>query len=126
MRQYLLTMYQPDGEPPPPEILGPIMERVAALRREMEEAGALVHTAGLYPPSAATVVRPADGEVLITDGPFAEAREHIGGFTLLRANDLDAALDWAGRLASITTLPIEVRPVREHPPHDQDVTNQPS
>jgi hypothetical protein len=112
MRQYLLAIYQPDGDPPPPEVLAPIMERVEAVRVEMAEAGALVLTAGLHPASAATVVRTSDDRILVTDGPFAEAREHLGGFTVLQADDLDAALDWAGRLATATTLPIEVRPIR--------------
>ena len=65
---------------------------------------------GLHPPSTATVVRVKDGEVLTTDGPFAEGKEHLGGVTIIEAPDLDAALDWGRRLARATTLPIEVRP----------------
>lgn len=111
MKQYLLSVYQPDGDPPPPEILGPIMQRVDEWRRDLEAAGAWVFTAGLYPPSTATVVRSRDGEVLMTDGPYVEGKEHVGGFTVVAAPDLDAALAWAGRLSEITTLPIEVRPL---------------
>ena len=65
---------------------------------------------GLHDPSTATVLRAHDGEVLTTDGPFAEGKEHLGGFTIIQAPDLDAALDWGRRLAQATTLPIEVRP----------------
>jgi hypothetical protein len=61
------------------------------------------------------VVRDRDGEVLITDGPFAEGKEHIGGFTIVSAPDLDAALEWGRRLARATTLPIEVRPFQDGP-----------
>ena len=103
-------MYQPDGDPPPPEILEPVMRNLAALRDEMTAAGAWVFTAGLHPASTATVLRVKDGDVLMTDGPFAEGKEHLGGFTIVEAPDLDAALGWARRLGEATTLPIEVRP----------------
>jgi hypothetical protein len=72
-----------------------------------------VFAGGLHPPSTATVVRVKDGDVLTTDGPFAEGKEHIGGFVVIKADDLDAALGWAGRMARATTLPIEVRPFRD-------------
>jgi hypothetical protein len=111
MAQYLLNVIQPDGPAPGPEVLEPIMRDLAALRSELEDAGAWVFTAGLTPASAATVVRHSDGKTLLTDGPFAEANEHIGGFTIIEAPDLDEALRWAGRMAQATTLPIEVRPV---------------
>jgi hypothetical protein len=74
-----------------------------------------VFAGGLHPPSTATVVRVTDGEVLCTDGPFTEGKEHIGGFTVVRAPDLDAALAWGRRLAEATTLPIEVRPFQGQP-----------
>lgn len=115
MQQYLLSMYQPDGDPPPPEVLGPIMAEVANWRAELKEAGAWVFSAGLHPPHTATVLRPRDAEVLTTDGPFTEGKEHIGGFTIIAAPDLDAALAWGSRLATITTLPIEVRPMAQIP-----------
>lgn len=114
-KQYLLTLYQPDGPAPAPEALGAIMQRVDALRAEMKAAGAWVFAGGLHPPSTATVVRVRDGEVLTTDGPFAEGKEHVGGFTVVAAPDLDAALEWGRRLAQATTLPVEVRPFREPP-----------
>jgi hypothetical protein len=111
MKQYLLSIYQPDGDAPPPEILDPIMDRVHAWRDEVTAAGAWVFTAGLHPPATATVVRVTDDEVLTTDGPFAEGKEHLGGFTVVKAPHLDAALHWGRGLARATGLPIEVRPL---------------
>lgn len=112
MAQYLLSVYQPAGPAPAPEILEPIMRDLEALNRDMRAQGAWVFAAGLHPEGSATVVRQQGTELLITDGPFAEAKEHLGGFTVIEAADLDAALDWAGKLASATTLPIEVRPIQ--------------
>ena len=110
MKQYLISMYQPDGELPPPEFLARVMAEIDAMRAELQEAGAWVFGGGLHDPSTATVLRPRDGDVLITDGPFTEGKEHLGGFTIIKAPDLDAALAWARRYALVTTLPIEVRP----------------
>jgi len=115
MRQYLLTVYQPDGPPPPPEELERISADLDALNAELRQAGAWVFAGGLHPPSTATVIRVKDGDTLVTDGPFAEAKEHVGGFTIVRAPDLDAALAWGRRLAEATTLPIEVRPFQDGP-----------
>src|SRR2546421_4195592 len=113
MTQYLLSVYQPDGDPPPPEVLEPIMRDLDALNREMKDAGVWVFTARLHPASTATVVRAKDGDVLMTDGPYVEGKEHLGGFTIIEAPDLDAALHWGGRIAqAIGVLPIEVRPLR--------------
>jgi hypothetical protein len=86
------------------------MRELDALNAEIRQAGAWVFAGGLHPPSTATVLRPHGEDVLMTDGPFAEAKEHIGGFTIVRAPDLDAALEWGRRLALVTTLPVEVRP----------------
>ena len=110
MKQYLLSIYQPEGDPSPAEVLEKVMRDVDALNQELKAAGAWVFAGGLHPPSTATVVRHRDGEVLMTDGPFAEGKEHIGGFTIIKAPDLDAALEWARKAARATTLPIEVRP----------------
>jgi hypothetical protein len=110
MTQYLLSVYQPDGPVPPAEVMEEIMRDLDTLNRELEAAGAWVFAGGLHPPSTATVVRVKDGDVLTTDGPFAEGKEHLGGVTIIEAPDLDAALDWGRRLARATTLPIEVRP----------------
>jgi hypothetical protein len=115
MRQYLLTVYQPDGPPPPPEELERISADLDTLNAELREAGAWVFAGGLHPPSTATVIRVKDGDALVTDGPFAEGKEHVGGFTIVRAPDLDAALAWGRRLAEATTLPIEVRPFQDGP-----------
>jgi hypothetical protein len=111
MQQYLVSMYQPDGEPPPPDVLGPIMERIGQWRADLQAAGGWVFTAGLHPPSTATVVRVRDGGTVVTDGPFVEGKEHLGGFTVISAPDLDAALEWGRQMAEITGLPVEVRPV---------------
>jgi hypothetical protein len=114
MKQYLLNIYQPDGpSQPPPDVLEQVMRDVNALRQELKTAGAWVFGGGLHAPSTATVLRLQDGDVLTTDGPFAEAKEHIGGFSIIKAPDLDAALVWARKLARATTLPIEVRPFRD-------------
>ena len=110
MRQYLLSVYQPAGDPPPREVLEQIRRDLDAVNRDLEAAGAWVFAGGLHPPATATVLRPEGDEVLITDGPFAEGKEHLGGFTIIDVDDLDAALDWGKRLAVATTLPIEVRP----------------
>ena len=67
---------------------------------------------GLHPPASATVLRPRGDDVLVTDGPFAEGKEHLGGFTIVRAPDLDAAMAWGRKLVRATGLPIEVRPFR--------------
>jgi len=113
MKQYLLSIYQPDGPPPEKGSLDKIMRDVNALRQEMKNAGAWVFSGGLYPVSTATVVRVKEGEALLTDGPFIEGKEHIGGFTIVTAPDLDVALEWGRKLARATTLPIEVRPFYE-------------
>jgi hypothetical protein len=110
MKQYLLSVIQPAGGPAPPEVLEPIMRDLDALNQELKAAGAWVFAGGLHPPSTATVVRFRDGEVLMTDGPFAEGKEHLGGFSIIKAPDLDAALEWGRKLSQATTLPIEVRP----------------
>ncbi|MEY9950630.1 YciI family protein [Leifsonia sp. EB34] len=110
MSQYLLSVYQPDGPVPEPEVLAAIGEDLDALNTEMRAAGAWVFSNGLLPPQSATVLRPSGSEVLVTDGPFAEGKEHLGGFTIVDVPDLDAALEWGRRLAVATTLPIEVRP----------------
>ena len=110
MTQYLLSIYQPDGPTPPPERLATIMRDVGALVDEIKTAGALVFNGGLHPPGTATVVRVKAGDLLVTDGPYAEGKEHIGGFFIIEAPDLDAALGWARKAARVITLPIEVRP----------------
>ena len=82
MKQYLLSVYQPEGDASP-EVLANVTRDLDALNQEMKAAGAWVFAAGLHPPSTATVVRLRDGDVLTTDGPFAEGKEHLGGFTIV-------------------------------------------
>ena len=111
MPQYLLNVYQPEGENPPPEVMGAMMKNVYAWRDEVKAAGAWVFGAGLQPTSTGAVVRPRNGEVLTTDGPFIESKEQVGGFIMIEAPDLDAALEWSRKLAAARTSPVEVRPV---------------
>jgi hypothetical protein len=110
MKQYLISMYQPDGGKPEPEFLAKVMAEIGALRQELQATGCWVFGAGLHAPGTATVLRPIDGDVLVTDGPFVEGKEHMGGFMIIKAPDLDAALEWGRRYALATTLPIEVWP----------------
>src|SRR5262245_30456568 len=110
MPQYLLSVCYPAGAaPPPPAALDRIMKDVAAVRREMREAGVWVFGGGLQPPHTATVVRTQDGQVLTTDGPFVETKELIGGICVVSAGNLDEALQWGARLSRATTTAIEVR-----------------
>ncbi|MFD2468749.1 YciI family protein [Amycolatopsis silviterrae] len=109
MPQYLLGIHQPDGGPPEPEVLADIAARLEAVTDEMKAAGAWVFSGGLRPAAAAKVVRVSGDDVLYTDGPFAEGKEHLGGFTVVTAPDPAAAAEWARRISEITTLPVEVR-----------------
>jgi hypothetical protein len=115
MKQYLLSIYQPDGPPPPEVDLTQVMNDVDDVTEALKAAGAWVFAGGLHPASTATVLRPKDDEVLTTDGPFTEGKEHLGGFTVIAAPDLDAALEWGRKLAGATTLPVEVRPFQHGP-----------
>jgi hypothetical protein len=110
MKTYLLSIYQPEGGTPPPDVLAEVMRQIDVMNRELKASNSWVFAGGLHPSSTATVLRAKDNDVLITDGPYIEGKEHIGGFTIIKAPDLDAALEWGSRLARITTLPIEVRP----------------
>jgi hypothetical protein len=111
MPRYLLNIMQPDGPPLAPDALASVMRDVGALLDDVRAADALVFNAGLTPPGATTVVRTRGGETLVTDGPYLEAREFIGGFLIVRSPHLDDALGWATRLSRATTLPIAVRPL---------------
>ena len=113
MRQYLLSVYHPEDSIPEPEAIQKITADVAALNTELQQAGAWVFAGGLFPSSTATVVHLEGGDVITTDGPFAEGKEHIGGIWVIRAPDLDAALDWGRRATRACTVPVEVRPFRE-------------
>ena len=116
MKQYLLSVcYPAGGSQPPPAALNKIMSDVIALQTEMQSAGVWVFSGGLHAANSATVLRDQNGDIVLTDGPFIESKEQIGGITIVRAPDLDAALLWARKLARATTTPIEVRPFMEHP-----------
>ena len=116
MSQYLLSTYAVEGEvsraPRTPEEMGAFMERVIALEAEMEASGTFVFGGALHGPDAATVARKSDGDLIMTDGPFVEAKEHVAGFYIINADDLDAALAWAGKVVDAINQPIEVRPFR--------------
>lgn len=116
MGQYLLSTYQVEGEVPgtpgTPGGMQAFMERVVTLEEEMEASGTFVFGGALHGPDAATVVRMGDGDLVLTDGPFVETKEHIAGFYIINADDLDAALAWARRVVNAIRHPIEVRPFR--------------
>jgi hypothetical protein len=113
MTRYLLSVHSTAGEARAPmsdEEMRQSYQRIGALEREMESAGAWVFSGRLHDPDTATVVRVSGGEVLTTDGPFAESKEHLGGFYVIEAEDLDAALGWAAKVTAAIQVPIEVRP----------------
>ncbi|MGI8869435.1 MAG: YciI family protein [Mycobacteriales bacterium] len=111
MKQYLLSIYQPESDaPPPPEFLERVMADVNRLNDEIKAAGGWVFGGGLNYPSTATVLRVRGEQVLVTDGPFTESKEYLGGFSIVKADDLDTALDWGRKLARATGLAVEVRP----------------
>src|SRR5437868_15020919 len=115
MAQYLLSVHSVEGEARDPmteEEMRQFMERVGVLEQEMKSAGAWLFGGALHEADTATVVRVTDGKVLTTDGPFAEAKEHLGGFYIIEADDLDAALAWASKTTAAVSKPIEVRPFR--------------
>lgn len=115
MTQYLLSIYQPDGGVPEAEFLAEVGRRLALLNEEITAAGGWVFTGGLHPPDTATVVHRRGDDVVVTDGPYLEGKEHIGGFWIVEAPDLDVALGWARKATDATTLPIEVRPFAQGP-----------
>jgi hypothetical protein len=115
MKNYLLSVcYPAESTQPSPDVLKRIVSDVAAVRKEMQAAGVWLFSGGLHPPSSATLLRHQDGEIVITDGPFIESKEQIGGLMILKAPDLDAAIVWARKLARAVATPIEVRPFTEY------------
>ncbi|QHY94550.1 YCII-related domain protein [Streptomyces sp. S4.7] len=110
MKHYLLSVIQPAGEPPAADVLAEIGRSLDAFHDELKTAGGWVFAGGLHSPDTATVVRVEDGHVLMTDGPYTESKEFLGGLCIVRAPDLDAALEWGAKATRATTLPIEVRP----------------
>lgn len=110
MNTYLLGIQQPVGEVPEPAQLEPVMRALSAINQDLTDAGALVFTGGLHQPDASTVLRPNGDDVLITDGPFTEGKEFLGGLWVITVADLDDALGYGRRIAEVTGLPVEVRP----------------
>ena len=118
MGHYLLSTYAVEAdpattlpsEPPSPDVMRSMMERIIALEADMDASGIFVFGGRLHGPDAATVVRAGADDVLMTDGPFVESKEHIAGFYIITADDLDAALTWAGRVSACIGQPIEVQP----------------
>jgi hypothetical protein len=117
MKQYLLSVSMTEGAvPPPPEEMQQAFQQVDQLNAELQSAGAWVFAGGLMPASSATVVRADGDDILVTDGPFTESKEHIGGFWVIRVEDLDAAMSWAGKATRACRQPVEVRPFQDEPP----------
>jgi hypothetical protein len=120
MKQYLLSVYHPEDSIPEPEVMEKITADVDALNTELQRAGAWVFAGGLYPSSTATVVRVDGGDFLVTDGPFVEGKEHVGGFWVIKTPDLDSALEWGRKATRACAVPIEVRPLRDEAPEVGD------
>ncbi len=113
MPQYLLSVHTGDAPPTEPtsdEEMRRGYERIGALEDEMRAVDALRMSARLTEPAAARVVRRSKGRTITTDGPYAESKEVLGGFYIIEAADLDAALAWAEKTSEAVGMPIEVRP----------------
>jgi hypothetical protein len=116
MKQYMLSVYHADKGPAlAPEVMAKSIRDVDAINAEMEAAGAWIFAGGLHNDSTTSVVSVKDGGVVTTDGPYAEAKERIGGFWVIQAEDLDAALAWARKATVACVAPIEVRPFMDGP-----------
>ena len=111
MTMYMLSVHHsPDAPPPSPEDMQKAFKQVEAFNAEVQSAGVWVFAGGLESPEIATVVNAKDSDVIITDGPFGETKEHLGGFWVISAPDLDAALEWAKKGSAACMGPVEVRP----------------
>ncbi len=114
MSQYLLATYAIEGQvsvaPNTPEAVQKFMERVIALEAEMEASGVFVFGGRLHGPDASTMITPKAGDMVMTDGPFVESKDHIAGFYIINADHLDDALEWASKVVAALNHPIEVRP----------------
>lgn len=117
MSQYLISVIEPTGGTvPEPEVMREIVQDVQAVDADMRRAGVWVFAGGLHAPDSATTLRHGgNGDLVVTDGPFTETKEHIGGFSIIDVPDLDVALEWARRLAVACRLPVEVRPFQGVP-----------
>ena len=116
MMQYLLSVHYVEGQPTPDEeTIQQMYKDVEAVNQEMRDTGTWIFGGGLETPDIATVVRERDGQIVTTDGPFPEAKEHLGGFWVIKAPDLDAALQWAEKATRACRGPVEVRPFQDEP-----------
>ncbi len=120
MTQYLLSVHGPAQDTPEDwgfseEEMQKAYADTEALNAEMQKVGAWVFGGGLQPVSSATVVSNTDGDVKMTDGPYAETKEYLGGFWIIEAKDLDVALEWAARASAACRAAIEVRPFQDEP-----------
>ena len=114
MKQYLMSVHMVEGEPMPAEdVIQQMYADVDKFNKKVQDAGAWVFAGGLLPATSATVVRSQNGEALITDGPFAEAKEQLGGFWVIKCEDLDAALVWAREASEACQGAVEVRPFQD-------------
>ena len=122
MTQYLLSVYVSDSEMAafPEDQIQKMYAQVDEFNAEVQAAGAWVFGGGLHPSSSATVVRVQDGDLLTTDGPFVETKEYHGGFWIIEAADLDAALAWAAKGTAACMGPVEVRPFQDDPGTEAD------
>jgi hypothetical protein len=120
MPLYLMSVHGTHSEEtrPSPEVMQQMFADVDAFNAEVQAEGKWVFAAGLYPPDTATVVSVKDGETVLTDGPYAETKEHLGGFWVVRAADLDEAIDLAARGSAACRWPVEVRPIQDDVPDD--------
>ena len=114
MKQYLLSvMHEGDYPTPEPEVMEQMFKQVGEFNERIQASGAWVFGGGLLPKDLATTVRYRDGELLVTDGPYAESKEQMGGFWVIQAEDLDAALAIAKEGAAACMGEVEVRPFQD-------------
>jgi hypothetical protein len=116
MKQYMIAVHYIEGQPQVArEDMQKVFAQVDAINEEIRTAGVWVFGGGLLPPDTATVVHNVDGKVTMTDGPFPEAKEQLGGFWVIKCNDLDEALEWAKKCSAACMAPLEVRPLENLP-----------
>lgn len=119
MPQYLVGVMHDDpsyGQNHPAAEMAEIIADVGAVNQKMMDAGVFVFAGGLHPPTATTTVDGQSGTVTVTDGPYAEAKEFLGGFWVIQVDDLNSALTWARQATVACRQPLEVRPFMEEPP----------
>ena len=125
MAQYLLALYRAEDDKRSPEQVQQVWDGVTALGEQLTDAGAFVFQGGLISAQSATVVRQSGDDFLVTDGPYTETKEHLAGFWIINAADLDEALDWAKRTSAAQQRAIEVRPFFEGDLDDAIQANAP-